>query len=72
MISVKRILSQDKKLELEIGKRHLVGVMIVEVIFEGCGSGEKKRKGQVTLKEKLEVALEVVLEDQYRLHNENY
>ncbi|KAL5053828.1 hypothetical protein RYX36_034510 [Vicia faba] len=38
--------SQDNKLEINIGKRHLVDVMIIEGTLEGCESGDKKRRGQ--------------------------
>lgn len=58
---------QDKKLNLEIGKRHFVDVMIIDGTVGGCGKGENKLKGQETGKEIHDSELEVVLEDPYRL-----
>lgn len=63
----KKNLSHDKKLKIEINKHHLIDVMIIGGTLEGCGSGEKKRKSQSTLKEIQETKPEVLLEGQHRL-----
>lgn len=52
---------------MEIGKRHIVDVMIIDGTVDGAGSGEKKFKSQGSPKEKFSTELEVVLESQHRL-----
>ncbi|XP_058776207.1 uncharacterized protein LOC131650519 [Vicia villosa] len=59
--------SESKKLEMEMGKRQLIDVMIIEGDVEGCVSGEKKRKGLGVGEEKSVKEPEVVLDDQHRL-----
>lgn len=45
-VSNRDSVTDKKKLEIEIGKRQLVDVMVTEGAVEGCGRGEKKRKEQ--------------------------
>ncbi|XP_058774623.1 uncharacterized protein LOC131648907 [Vicia villosa] len=57
-----------QRIDYEIGKRQLVDVMITEFKVEGCGSGEKKRKGgQEAMVGSPQFIPEVVLEDTHRL-----
>ncbi|XP_058748651.1 uncharacterized protein LOC131621633 [Vicia villosa] len=65
--SRKREAINTEKLEVEIGKRQLVDVMITEGEVEECGSGEKKRKGQSAMETSLQKSPEVVLDGQHRL-----
>ncbi|CAK8560512.1 unnamed protein product [Lathyrus sativus] len=60
--------NKTKKLDIEYGKRNLVDVMIINGTVEGCGSGEKKVKGQEVPKVCHETELEVVLEIQHRIN----
>ncbi|XP_058725488.1 uncharacterized protein LOC131596762 [Vicia villosa] len=64
----KSLAAPKQTLDREIGKRHLVDVMIIEGEVEDCGSGEKKRRGgQDALVRSPQLLPEVVLEDQHRL-----
>lgn len=56
-----------KKLEIEIGKRQLIGVTVTEGVIKEYGGGEKKRKGQDAERTSQTQRPEVVLEEQHLL-----
>lgn len=60
-------ISQSKELEVEIGKRHLVEVMVIEGTVDNWGNYNKKLKNSRLLETKL-TEPEVVLETQHFLH----
>ncbi|CAI8584881.1 unnamed protein product [Vicia faba] len=62
----------NKKLEVEIGKRHLVDVMIIDGTREIGGKGKKKLKGQDMEKINCENEPEVVLDCPMKILSWNY
>ncbi|MCI07515.1 hypothetical protein A2U01_0028584, partial [Trifolium medium] len=59
--------SQAAKIDMEVGKRNLVDIMVVDGTIGGWGSGEKKLKGQDVSHASHENEPEVVLKSQHRL-----
>ncbi|XP_058776541.1 uncharacterized protein LOC131650847 [Vicia villosa] len=57
----------SKKMEVEMGKRNLIDVMVIDGTIEGRGSGEKKLKADEAPIVKSSQGPEVVLEVQHRL-----